>query len=143
MRFDSIITEWDIVFKSRNKYFKFLRDIENLDEVITDAHARSNIILYCPIGKEYITGKINFIVYPIKNNGDIDFFNKNEDIMVVELKNVNKDDILRKDGEMKLYGHESWIPFLAKYLIGSFKVLDIDDNVWGAKLFGDGSFEYN
>jgi hypothetical protein len=49
--------------------------------------------------------------------------------------------ILDENGRTTLYGDNSWIPFIAKYLIGEFHVKERWDDVWGAKLNGDGTYQ--
>lgn len=141
MGYYSSIIEWNIFFQSKNKYVQFLEDIENLVEVVTYPQERTTIQKYCPIGKDYDTDEMNFTVHTIKNNGDIDFFQENEDILEIELIDLKKDELI-KEGQMELYGRELWIPFIAKYLIGSFKVKAENNKLWGVYLFGDGTFNY-
>jgi len=65
-------------------------------------------------------------------------------------------DIHQKEGETKLevyfhlegegchwYEIEKWIPFLAKYLIGSFEASgEMDDDQWKVEFAGDGTYKY-
>ena len=51
--------------------------------------------------------------------------------------------ILNKQDGYTLYGIESWIPFMARFFEGSFKVQGMeDDDKWGVDFLGDGRYRY-
>ena len=117
---------YDLGFPNIDKFKMFLEDFHAINlkrghQPLTDQE--SDIVNYCLVQPE------NFIVESVNNSTIND-----TEWIIIKIKLIDPD-------KNTLYGENSWIPFLAKYMMGEFHIKGQWDDVWGAKLYGDGTYD--
>ena len=116
---------YDLAFPNPEKFKMFLEKFQEIEDKrghapLTDIE--SDIVNYCLIKPHEFT---------IESIGSSTINNTEWTIMKIKIIDPDKN---------TLYGENSWIPFLAKYIVGEFHIKGQWDEVWGAKLYGDGTY---
>lgn len=112
------IVYYDLYFPSSDQLKLFLRAFKELEdkrgnEPLTDKE--SDIVLYSLI--------------------------KPRNFMIIDVQWTKMKIELFKEPHRELYGENSWLPFLAKYMVGEFHIKGQWDEIWGAKLYANGEYD--
>lgn len=105
------IIKWEMYFRSDKKFHEFLKESEKIEEMERKPEKIYDIYEYCPVR----TGT---------------YYLEDEDgkLRIELLRNKHQ-----------LLGKESWLPFLARYIEGEFKVEgEFLHDCWGARLKNGG-----